>query len=95
MSDAAGTARAAQLRAGIKLEGRVALVTGGSRGIGAAICRSLASQGGIVAAGYSSNRERAQQLLQELERGGAAARGPASTTATWATPMTAGASPER
>jgi hypothetical protein len=30
MSDAADTARAAQLRAGIKLEGRVALVTGGS-----------------------------------------------------------------
>jgi acetoacetyl-CoA reductase/3-oxoacyl-[acyl-carrier protein] reductase len=71
MSDAAVTAPAAQLRAGMKLEGRVALVTGGSRGIGAAICRSLASQGGIVAAGYSSNRERAQQLLEELERGGA------------------------
>jgi NAD(P)-dependent dehydrogenase (short-subunit alcohol dehydrogenase family) len=49
----------------------VALVTGGSRGIGAAISRSLASQGAIVAAGYASNRERAEQLLEELKRAGA------------------------
>jgi acetoacetyl-CoA reductase/3-oxoacyl-[acyl-carrier protein] reductase len=92
MSDAAVTAPAAELRAGTKLKGRVALVTGGSRGIGAAICRSLASQRGIVAAGYSSNRDRAQQLLEELERGGV---GPASITATSASPMTACASSKR
>ena len=92
MSDAADTAPAAQLRPGIKLEGRVALVTGGSRGIGAAICRSLASQGGIVAAGYSSNRERAQQLLDELERGGA---GASIHHGNVGDPMTASASSER
>ncbi len=52
---------------GDKLSGRVALVTGGSRGIGAAICRSLVSQGASVAAGYSANRDRAEQFLKELE----------------------------
>src|SRR5450631_3506629 len=52
---------------GDKLFGRVALVTGGTRGIGAAICRSLVSQGASVAAGYSANRDRAEQFLKELE----------------------------
>jgi acetoacetyl-CoA reductase/3-oxoacyl-[acyl-carrier protein] reductase len=52
---------------GMRLDGRVALVTGGNRGIGAAICRSMASQGAEIAAGYSSNKERAEEFLQELK----------------------------
>jgi NAD(P)-dependent dehydrogenase (short-subunit alcohol dehydrogenase family) len=52
--------------------GRVAMVTGGTRGIGAAICRRLAARGAEVAAGYRSDKDRAQQLQTELARHGTA-----------------------
>jgi len=53
------------------LEGRVAFVTGGTRGIGAAISRSLAEHGATVAAGYGYNHDRAAQMKEELARSGA------------------------
>lgn len=55
---------------GNKLRGRVAFVTGGTRGIGAAISRSLAAQGAHVAAGYGRNTAQADQFLAELEQNG-------------------------
>ena len=51
----------------MKLAGRVALVTGGSRGIGKAIVQTLAKEGAKVAFVYHSNKEAADQLVSELE----------------------------
>jgi acetoacetyl-CoA reductase len=47
-------------------EGRVALVTGGTRGIGAAITTALVESGASVAAGYSRGRESAEKFVQQL-----------------------------
>lgn len=53
--------------ASLSLEGKIALVTGGSRGIGAAIVRVIAQRGAMVAFCYRQNAERAQQLAQQVQ----------------------------
>jgi acetoacetyl-CoA reductase len=53
------------------IEQRVAIVTGGTRGIGAAITTALARSGVHVAAGYSRNRSAAEDLASKLSADGA------------------------
>lgn len=53
---------------GSGLGGKVALVTGGARGIGAAISRELAHAGATVAAGYSGNKQAADEFAESLTK---------------------------
>jgi len=53
------------------LTGKVALVTGGSRGIGAAIVRRLSREGATVAFTYSASTDRAEALAADLASSGA------------------------
>jgi NAD(P)-dependent dehydrogenase (short-subunit alcohol dehydrogenase family) len=51
-------------------DGKVAIVTGGTRGIGGAITTMLSQNGATVAAGYSRDRAAAEELQAELQRQG-------------------------
>ena len=52
------------------LQNQVAVVTGASRGIGAAIARRLARDGAAVVVNYASNRERADAVVTEIAGAG-------------------------
>jgi 3-oxoacyl-[acyl-carrier protein] reductase len=53
-----------------KLTGKVAVVTGASKGIGAGIAKELAAQGASVVVNYASSKEGAEKVVAEITKGG-------------------------
>src|SRR5258706_2689867 len=53
-----------------KLDGKVALVTGASKGIGAGIALSLAKEGAVVAVNYASDRNGADRVVAKIKAAG-------------------------
>ena len=51
-----------------KLAGKVAVVTGASKGIGASIAKYLAAEGAAVIVNYSSSKSGADRVVSEIEK---------------------------
>jgi NAD(P)-dependent dehydrogenase (short-subunit alcohol dehydrogenase family) len=58
----------------MRLEGKVAIVTGGSIGIGAAIARRFGAEGATVAVNYNRSEDEAKQVVADIEQAGGRAK---------------------
>jgi len=54
----------------LRLQGKVAVVTGASKGIGAGIAKALAAEGAAVVVNYASSRAAAESVVAEVKKGG-------------------------
>jgi len=70
---ATGNMATGNMATGRELEGKIAIVTGASRGIGRAIAQSLAARGATVAVNYNSSEAAAQEVIAEIEANGGTA----------------------
>jgi len=68
----------------MKLSGRIALVTGGSRGIGRAVCEVLAAEGAAVAVNYRASKSGADEVVEAITAAGGKAVAVAGDVAEYA-----------
>jgi glucose 1-dehydrogenase len=54
----------------MKLKGQIAIITGGSSGIGAGVAKTLAAEGASVVVNYSSSKDKAEKILDEIKASG-------------------------
>jgi len=59
----------------MRLKNKVALVTGGSRGIGRSICIEIAKNGADIVLTYIKDKDAADQLVDEIVKNGAQGHG--------------------